>query len=166
MEEKYLIWAIICLAAALLLFAIEIFIPSGGVIGFASAIALIAGIVMLFKVNTTLGLIGIVLSLIAIPLLIMLAIRIWPSTPFAQFLTLKNSKPPIDPNKPDEIVDDDLQKLVGKTGKAMTDLRPVGTCIIDGKRHECLAESGVIESGSEVEVTTADGMQIKVRSKS
>jgi membrane-bound serine protease (ClpP class) len=52
---------------------------------------------------------------------------------------------------------------VGTTGKSLTELRPVGTCLLDGKRQECLSESGVIEPGVQVKVVSSDGMQVKVR---
>jgi membrane-bound ClpP family serine protease len=55
---------------------------------------------------------------------------------------------------------------VGTTGVAMTDLRPVGTCRFGDGRYECLADRGMIESGSEVEVVAVDGMQVKVRTSS
>jgi membrane-bound ClpP family serine protease len=52
---------------------------------------------------------------------------------------------------------------VGHKGEATTELRPVGTCVIDGRREECLATTGVIERGTPIEVVSQDGMYIKVR---
>ena len=156
---NYAAWGVILLGIALALFFVEVIVPSGGIIGFLSACCMIAGIVMLFKFDTTLGLIGAILSLIAVPFLFAFAIKVWPNTPIARMLMLKN--PPRQDAQDDAGVPPD--QLVGKQGKAMTDLRPVGTCLIDGQRKQCLAVTGLIRSGSAIRVVSADGMEIKVR---
>lgn len=173
-----ILWAIVCLATALVLFFVEIFIPSGGIIGVAAAVSLIAGIVLLFQVDTMLGLVGAIVCVAAVPFLGMMAARVWPHTPVARMLTLKNPRrSDIDESaldgqmegRPDGVsptAHDAMLKarsLVGVEGRAVTDLRPVGSCVIEGKRLECLAEGGMILSGARVRVMSADGMQVKVR---
>lgn len=163
----YTAWAVTLLGIALLLFFVELFIPSGGLIGFVATAALIGGIVLLFWVNTTLGLIGMLVALVSAPFFFMLAVKIWPSTPIARWLTLSSEQrremeteqTEGDPND----LADPLRGLLGATGRAITDLRPVGTCILRGARQECLAERGVIRAGSDVRVVAVDGMHIKVR---
>ncbi len=158
-DSSLVLWAVILIGVAVVLFFLEVIIPSGGVIGFCSAVSLVAGIVMLFRFNTTLGLVGATLSLIAVPFMFAFALKLWKNTPIAQALLLKT--PPRDTG--DDANGSALASLRGEQGKAMTDLRPVGTCLINGSRHECLAETGLIESGSEVEVVSVDGNEIKVR---
>ena len=158
MSDPRAIGAVILIAIALMFFFLEVFVPSGGLLGLLAAASLIAGIVMLFWVNTTWGMVGLTLSLVAIPFLVAFALKIMPNTPFVRLLTLKNPPPP-----------DDAagiaarQELIDAAGKALTDLRPVGMCLINGRRTECMAERGVIEAGEPVRVVFADGMQIKVR---
>ena len=158
---SYATWGIILLGIALALFFIEVIVPSGGIIGFLSAVSMIAGIVMLFKFDTTVGLIGAIISLIAVPFLFAFAIKLWPNTPIARMLMLKN--PPRQDTQTDSGSTPD--QLVGKKGEAMTDLRPIGTCLIDGQRKQCLAVSGLIRSGRPIRVVSADGMEIKVRAE-
>ncbi|MCG3150378.1 MAG: hypothetical protein PCFJNLEI_03862 [Verrucomicrobiae bacterium] len=54
-------------------------------------------------------------------------------------------------------------ELVGQTGIAHTMLRPSGTALIGDKRYDVVAESGMIERASAVEVIAIDGTRIIVR---
>ncbi len=162
-SQNYAIWAVILLGVAVVLFFTEIIVPSGGVLGFCSTISLIAGIVLLFKINTTLGLIGAIIAMIALPFLFAFAIKVWPHTPIAQMLLLR-SPPRPDVNAANDHASPIPTDLVGRNGSALTDLHPVGTCLIDGQRVQCLAETCLIRSGTPVRVIAADGIAVKVRS--
>ena len=157
-----LAWGIVLIAVALILFVLEILVPSAGVIAVVSAISLIAGIVLLFGVSTTAGLMGCAVTLFAMPFLIAFAIKIWPHTFIAKMITLNDET-----NRPDENEQPSpaANLDIGMTGRTLTPLRPVGTCLIDGKREECIASAGTIEKDTLVEIVLVDGMQIKVRPK-
>lgn len=159
-----ILWAIVCFSIAIVLFIIELFVPSGGLLGMLSGVALIAGIVLLFQVNKTIGLIGALVTVLLTPVVIALLLRVWPDTPIARMLTLQS--PGQDTDDEDEPVPTAGQRdrrLIGATGTAITDLHPVGTCLIEGRRTECLADGPMIQRGAKVKVVAADGMQIKVR---
>ena len=158
MSDSRVIAAVILIAVALIFFFAEVFVPSGGLLGLLAAAALIAGIVALFQVDTTAGMIGLILSLIAIPFLLAFALKIMPNTVIGRMLTLKNPPPP-----DDKQAASDNEALTGATGKAITDLRPVGTCLINGKRMDCIADGSMVEAGQSVRVVLVDGMQVKVR---
>lgn len=53
--------------------------------------------------------------------------------------------------------------LLGKTGTALTPLRPSGTIIIDNERIDAVTEGGYINSGARVEVVEVEGVRIVVR---
>ncbi len=55
------------------------------------------------------------------------------------------------------------EKLSGKTGKAITDLRPSGKAVIEGKEYQVLSHGEYIEKGSSVVVDGVDANQITVR---
>ncbi len=55
------------------------------------------------------------------------------------------------------------EELVGKMGKAITDLRPSGTAEIDGKRADVVTDSEFIEKGSKIEVVEVEGIRVVVR---
>ena len=166
-QSVLVVWAILAIGLAVVLFLLELLIPSGLVLGTASMICLVVGIILLFRVNTTLGLIGAIISLLLVPVLFSIAVRIWPQTPIARLLSLKDPRGPSSgeqvngsaarPPEPDPRV------ATGARGRALTDLRPVGTCLFDGRRVECLAEGGLIRAGDDVQVVSLDGMHVKVR---
>jgi membrane-bound serine protease (ClpP class) len=174
MGDNFIIWSILCFGVAILLFLIEIFVPSAGLLGFCSAAALIAGVVLLFMHDTTTGLIGAIVSVLAIPAALLTALQLFPHTPIFRLLVLRNpdevgQDARVLEHDPDRTTATDAASepspasLIGMRGQALNELRPVGTCLLAGRRRECLAEQGLIARGSTVEVTHADGMQIKVR---
>jgi membrane-bound serine protease (ClpP class) len=55
------------------------------------------------------------------------------------------------------------EELVGKTGKALTDLRPSGTAEIDDKRVDVVTDSEFIEKGSNIEVLEVEGIRVVVK---
>lgn len=176
------VWGLVLLGVAVSLFAVELLVPSGGIVGIAAIVAMIAGIVMLFWSSTLLGLLGMLGALAAVPVLGVIALRVWPQTPVAQWMTLKDTLPEVDATErgpttysADEggaggddgsvrrpVADSDL--VVGLTGRAATDLRPVGDVRFDpGFEAECLAEAGMIDAGARVRVVSIDGMSVRVR---
>lgn len=172
-DGSYLAWALALLTIAVALFFVEVFVPSGGLLAIASTVALISGITLMFWEDTTFGTVTLLVVLLALPFALAMMIRIMPSTPFFRMLTLGDPRGD-DAQDPDDEDAADADRgtpqpgplghpLVGKTGKAMTDLRPVGTVLLDGQREECLAQGGMIEAGTTVRVVAVDGLQIKVR---
>ena len=164
-NNTMVVWGIALIGIAVALFLVELLVPSGGMIGVISVISLLSGIVMLFLVDTTWGLVGAALTLLALPFTISFAIKIWPHTPLGRALTLGHQKSSWNDAEASAATNNQ-QASVGRRGQALTDLHPVGTCLIDGRREECLAEVGTIDAGSPIEVITVDGMQIKVRQAS
>lgn len=173
MDDYRIIWAILLFAAALVLLFLELFVPSGGLIGVLAGAAAFGGVIMLFAIDTDFGLIGAIVVGAAIPFCIYLGIKMFPHTFVARWLTLKNPAPlPVDEDgdgEPDPAPrpsarPEDLP-AVGATGQAVGDLRPVGACLIDGKRIECLADESTIDAGSAIKVVAVDGMHVKVRTE-
>jgi membrane-bound serine protease (ClpP class) len=56
-----------------------------------------------------------------------------------------------------------LSKLVGRTGRVLTTMRPVGMCDFDGQRIECVAENGYVQKNMQVKAIRVDGTQVTVR---
>lgn len=59
--------------------------------------------------------------------------------------------------------DKKIKELVGKTGKALTDLRPSGTAIIDDKRIDVVTSGEYIVKGVKIEVIEEEGSKIVVQ---
>ncbi len=172
-QVQYIVWALVAFGLAGALFAVEVFVPSGGILGVAAVAALAVGVLLLFWVDETVGLLGAVASLMAIPLAIGFALKIWPDTPIGRWLTLKDEQPRVTPESGmiSGVSTDGSglegvpgpRGLIGVRGEAVSDLRPVGVCRLGGRRVECLAMGGMIESGAGVEVVAVDGREVRVR---
>jgi membrane-bound serine protease (ClpP class) len=53
--------------------------------------------------------------------------------------------------------------LVGREGTAQTVLRPTGVAVIDGKRLDVMAESGMIAAGNAIKVVAVEGTRVIVQ---
>ena len=58
-----------------------------------------------------------------------------------------------------------VKNLIGKTGKALTDLRPSGTAIIDEKRIDVVTSGEYIKRGTNVIVILEEGSKVVVEKK-
>ncbi len=165
-------WSLLCFLIALVLFAIEVFVPSGGLLGVLAIIAAIAGIIFLFQINTTLGLVGSIVCVAAIPVLIMSAMKFWPNTPFGRMLIIKDPKDSDDMGDAgeQEEVEENLEpdpqpkpQYLNMTGIAQTDLRPVGVCRLGDRKEPCISVGGMIDAGTPIKVIAITGGNIKVQ---
>ncbi|HMN40788.1 MAG TPA: NfeD family protein [Phycisphaerales bacterium] len=159
--ESMLAWGIVLLAAALLLVALEVFIPSAGIISITAGLVGIAGIVCLFQHSVLSGIIGILVALVLVPIILVFGAKVMPATPMGKRLLFGESGKP-EPVIPEESLNR-LDALLGAEGDALTDLRPVGIARIDGQRIDVLAEIAFIPAGAKIKVTGVSGSQVKVR---
>ena len=53
--------------------------------------------------------------------------------------------------------------LVGKTGKAITDLRPAGHIEVDGEQYQAVSQSAFIQQGLAIEVIGGEGSRLIVK---
>ena len=104
-------------------------------------------------------------SIVISPIAFAFALKVWPNTPIGRRLILGDASDDLDEEAPPptDASDELRQALVGATGVAMSDLRPVGTVRIEGERVEALAEGGMIDAGQDVRITAVEGNRIRVR---
>lgn len=164
MEQSLLLWGFALLAAALLLVLVEVFVPSGGIIGMVAGVTAIAAVVVFWRVSAVWGITSMLLLLVLAPMAANFALRVMPHTPIGKRLILGADD---EDNARRAAVEQEqherLSALVGATGVALTSLHPVGTASIEGTRLEVLAEGGMIEPGTKVRVTAVEGNQVRVR---
>jgi membrane-bound ClpP family serine protease len=157
-----LAWVAVLLLVGLVALALEVFVPSGGVLGFLSVVALIAGVALAFiEQGPWFGMAVLAVTCLAVPVVLGLAFQVFPHTPLGRRVL-----PP--PPRPDEVVPDAdrraaLRGLVGHTGLATTDLLPWGGVAIDGVGHEAVSEGGPIARGAAVEVVGTQAAALVVR---
>lgn len=53
--------------------------------------------------------------------------------------------------------------LIGRTGVALTELRPIGTAVFDDERVDVSTDGEYIDKGTPVKVVRADNMKVVVR---
>ena len=152
---------IVCLIIALVMFVIELFTPGIGVAGATGLLSLIAVIVM----QLGWGHPRVALYIIAIALLIIILGLVWIIRSMQRgrlsksFLVLREhskgtSVPEVAAAK---------SELVGKTGVAITILRPSGIAEFEGNRVSVSTSGEFIQKGETVTVIKAEGMHILVR---
>ncbi len=162
MFENPLIWSVLLLALGLAIIVIELFVPSGGVLGVAAAAALFGAIFMALRhENSTLGATVAVAEVVGISAAIVLGIKWWPNTAIGRRIV---------PNLPteEEIMPDGqqvqmLKDLVGKIGIAKSLMLPSGAVSIEGRTFNALSEGLAIEAGSTVRVIEVRGNRVIVQ---
>ncbi len=152
-----LTWAILLMLLGCGIVVLEVFIPSGGMLSFFSAVAIIASIVMAFRRDATTGLSFVVLTLVAVPSTLGLALRYWPYTPMGKaFLgRLKSTK--------ELIPRETRRELIGKVGIAKSKMLPSGSVQIDGKYVDAISQGGAIDLGQAVVVIEVRANRVVVR---
>jgi membrane-bound ClpP family serine protease len=163
-ENTLILWGMGLLGAALLLLVLEVFVPSGGIIGVTAVVCAIAGVVSFWRVSTTWGLTSLLVVLVLAPIAFNFALRIMPHTPVGRKLILSSDEDAARRQaEAEQRRTEQEQALVGAHGRALTDLRPIGAAEIDGTRVEVTAEGGPIDAGTAVRVTSVQGSTIRVR---
>lgn len=142
------------------LMAVEFFVPSLGLLFISSIACLIGGGAVFFSQGPVVGWIGVILGFIVVPVVWVVVFKMFPHTSFGRAIMM--SKP--NRSKGDGIPDgQELLSLMNRRGISQSKLRPVGICEFDGRRVECVAESGLIDNGKSVRVVHVEGMRVTVR---
>jgi membrane-bound ClpP family serine protease len=147
-----LLWSILLLLLGLGLIALELFIPSGGVIGILAALAIIASLAVAFSGGWVTGVSMLLATMVILPIVLAAAVHYWPRTPIGRLIMLET------PQSEDEVLPDTpqhrhLKDLIGKRGVAKTKMLPSGAIVIEGRVYDAFSEGMAIESGQPVRVT-------------
>jgi len=144
-------YAFLFIGVGLVLVFLEVFIPTGGIMGIVAAAVLFLGIWGLFHHGqAALGFTSIVVSLGfsgAMVVFMLRRVRLVDAQDATTFTS----------------VDAGIVGLDGKPGVAETPLRPAGVARIDGRRVDVVAQSSFIERESPVEVVDTSGNRVVVR---
>ena len=159
---NFLIWAIILILVGFLLVALELFIPSGGILGFLAVTAVIASLVLaVLHGGSTTGIVFVAVAVVGFPAAILLALKYWPRTRLGRRVLLDI------PAEDDVLPETDdrfhLEGLIGRFGTAETKMLPSGTIKIEKKTYEAISEGMPIEPGQTVEVVQTRNNRLVVR---
>ncbi len=156
-----LAWAALLMFVGLGLIVLEIFVPSGGVVGFLSMVAMLSSVAMAFYRGPWEGLGFLAAEVIAVPLVIAVALRWWPQTPMGRRVLLGV------PSSEDVLPESDqrrtLKSLIGRVGVANSLMLPGGAVMFDGLSVDALSEGVAIEKGQWVQVVEVRGTRVVVR---
>jgi len=158
LDDSWLIAGFALFGVALVLFALEFVVPSGGLIASLCVLAVSVGVFCFFMHSATWGLASLAVTLAGAPIAIAYGLKIWANSPLARRVVLSQA------------IEDEPGKshaaprvAIGTLGVAETTLRPIGWIRIASHRHEALAEEGFIAAGQHVQVTGFDDATPRVR---
>ncbi|MCB9232861.1 MAG: nodulation protein NfeD [Bacteroidia bacterium] len=168
-------WEILIFAIGIVLIALEIFvIPGFGVAGISGIVLTVSGLaISLLRndfmdfslVNGTIMLQS--FAIVLVSMVTSLILVIWVAK---QFITASRNFPFVDGETQDKekgytAMDSKLLDYIGKTGVALTDLKPAGFVEIDGTRLDAETEGSYLEKGAEVEVKRMRSTVLIVKKK-
>ncbi|MBP7936298.1 MAG: hypothetical protein KA354_16790 [Phycisphaerae bacterium] len=125
----------------------DLFLPSHLMLTVCALGLFAYALFLTFQISVVAGLVGLVLLVVIMVGVMVLFLRVWPRTWVGQQVAPPN---PVLGEK-DRLPLEDLEPLIGRRGESLTPLRPVGACLFDGRRIECVAERGVIAPNVPVE---------------
>jgi len=169
-NEDALLWGFILGGAALGILALELLVPSGGLLGLLCGVAIIGSITAFFRYDTTFGFVSLLGYAILTPLVIVFGFKLWIQSPLARQMVLGGDDGSADAEGVPESAEQarlgrhiQLRELIGAEGVTITALRPVGVVKINGQRVDAMAESGIVEANTPIVVADVYDNQIKVR---
>jgi len=155
-------WVVLLLVLGLAVMVAEVFVPSGGVLGFVSIMAILAAVTLAFlQVGPGAGVMTLAVVVVSVPAVLGLAFRWFPETALGRRVL-----PP--PPEGTEVVPQAaerqrLRDLIGRSGETVTDLLPWGTVALGSDRVEGMSDAGPLTAGSRVRVVGVQGLAVIVR---
>jgi len=155
------VWALLLLLTGLGLAALEMFVPSGGILGFLATCAFIGSIVLGFRHSATYGIGLILVTLFGVPIIISVGLALWPHTSMGRRILL--NVPTSEEVLPEDPHKKALKNLVGQVGVAKTKMLPSGVIFINGRNIDAISEGVPIEPGQLVRVIEVRSNRVMVR---
>lgn len=152
--------AVVLLIIGLVFVIAEVFFVSMGMLSLIAGACILGADVLAFQHSPLMGWVFIAAEVVLIPVIVVFAFRLLPRLPFGRRMLL--SGPVTEP----EGGFPSLDHLVGRTGEAVTDLRPSGTARFEEERVSVVGVGPMIPKGARVEVISVSGPEVKVRSES
>ncbi len=155
------IWAVLLVMLGISLAALELFIPSGGILAFLAICSIAGGVVLGFMDSPVFGLSLFTGVIIGVPIALGVALKWWPRTAIGQRVLLRvRSSEEVLPDTPQTR---SLKSLVGCEGVAKSKMLPSGVISIEGRTIDAFSEGMPIEIGQRVVVIEVHGSQVTVR---
>lgn len=158
MNDRLLLPIILQLVGVVVIIA-EIILPSGGILSIAALGVFGYSLFIVFnEISMTIGFSFVAADLILIPVLVIVGLKLLARSPVTLRKTLSRKEGVSSQSS-------ELESYVGRQGTAVTDLRPAGIAVINGKRVDVVTRGEYLEKDSAIIVTAVTGNQIIVRKK-
>jgi membrane-bound ClpP family serine protease len=158
MNDSLLFPIILQLVGVVVIIA-EIILPSGGILSIAALGVFGYSLFIVFnEISMIIGFSFVAADLILIPVLVIVGLKLLARSPVTLRKTLSRKEGVSSQSS-------ELESYVGTQGNAVTDLRPAGIGIINGKRVDVVTRGEYLEKDSAIIVTAVTGNQIIVRKK-
>lgn len=148
-----------CLVLGFVLLGAEIYVP-GGILGALGGLALLAAIIVGFKVEqfgTQGGMVSAFIILATVVAGLFFWLKFFPETPIGRNLSLAKSEA-------DYKADDaGNRELIGAEGVAINNLRPSGIAVINERRIDVVADGSWIAKDARIKVIDLSGNRVVVR---
>jgi membrane-bound ClpP family serine protease len=151
--DTWLIAGFALIGLSVVLIALELVLPSAGMLAIAAGTSVAAGVVCFFLHSMLWGFASLALVMGGAPFAIGYVLRLWSSTPLARRAVLstelgEDARAPLPP--------------AGTEGVARIALRPGGRVDVAGAVFEAIAEDGFVDAGHRVRVTGHEGGSLRV----
>ena len=158
MNDSLLFPIILQLVGVVVIIA-EIILPSGGILSIVALGVFGYSLFIVFnEISMTIGFSFVAADLILIPVLVIVGLKLLARSPVTLRKTLSRKEGVSSQSS-------ELESYVGTPGNAVTDLRPAGIAVINGKRVDVVTRGEYLEKDSAIIVTAVTGNQIIVRKK-
>lgn len=145
------------ISLGIVLLVLEVIVP-GGVLGVIGVLAMGGGCVLaFFELGARGGWIATGTSVAALGLALYVEFVLLPKTRWGKKLFLADA---IEGASQPMLAKAD--KIIGKTGEAITMMAPSGYVMVDGARYEASSQSGLIAKGAGVRVVAVDNFRLIV----
>ncbi len=156
------IWPVLFLILGMGLAVLEVFFPSAGILGFLSASAVLAAIILPFwNGQPEVGLAILIVAIVGMPTLLVFALKYWPKTAMGRRILL--GVPRSEDVLPEQDRAERLKSLVGQIGRTKCKMLPSGAISIDGRTVDAISEGMPIEPGQAVRVVEVRANHVIVR---
>ena len=156
MNDSLLLALVLQLIGVVVVIA-EIILPSGGILSIVALSVFGYSLFVVFsEISKTVGFVLVAADLVLIPVLVILGLKLLARSPVTLRKTLSREKGVS--SQPS-----DLDSYIDMQGTAVTDLRPAGKAIINGKRVDVVTRGEYLEKDATIIVTAVTGNQIIVR---
>jgi membrane-bound serine protease (ClpP class) len=153
------LWPIVLQLLGVAVVIAEIILPSGGLLSLLAAVLFGYSLYLVFQgLSAAAGFVFVAIDIVMIPVLIVVGLRLLARSP-ATLSTELSSREGFSSQPPE------LTHYLAKEGRAVTDLRPSGLAVIEGRRLDVVSRGEYIEKDAGLVVTAVTANQIVVKKK-